>query len=78
MNGGLPNWFAYWVSLVRACTTGSVMGCYRHASSMNPCTALVVWADEAEQQRLRQYHERAIGDDFRHRWTEAPLVEQND
>ena len=43
-----------------------------------PLHRWVVWADEAEQQRLRQYHERAIGDDFRHRWTEAPLVEQND
>ena len=38
----------------------------------------VVWADEAEQERLRQYHQRAIGDDLRHRWTEAPLAEQNE
>jgi hypothetical protein len=35
-----------------------------------------VWADEAEQERLQQYHQRAIGDDFRHRWTDAPLAEQ--
>lgn len=43
-----------------------------------PLHRWVVWADEAEQERLRQYHQRAIGDDFRHRWTEAPLAEQND
>src|SRR5438034_7538265 len=38
MNGGLPNWFACWVSLVGVCTTGSVKGWCEHASSMNPCT----------------------------------------
>ena len=43
-----------------------------------PLHRWVVWADEAEHERLRQYHQRAIGDDFRHRWTEAPLAEQND
>ncbi len=41
-----------------------------------PLHRLVVWADEAEQERLRQYHQRAIGDDLRHRWTGAPLAEQ--
>ncbi len=43
-----------------------------------PLHRWVVWADEAEQERLWQYHQRAIGDDFRHRWTEAPLAEQNE
>jgi len=43
-----------------------------------PLHSWVVWADEAEQERLRQYHQRAIGDDLRHRWTEAPLAEQNE
>ncbi|OLE24233.1 MAG: recombinase family protein, partial [Cyanobacteria bacterium 13_1_40CM_2_61_4] len=41
-----------------------------------PLHRWVVWADEAEQERLREYHQRAIGDDFRHRWTDAPLAEQ--
>ncbi len=40
-----------------------------------PLHRWVVWADEAEQERLRQYHHSAIGDDFRHRWTDAPLAE---
>jgi DNA invertase Pin-like site-specific DNA recombinase len=40
-----------------------------------PLHRWVVWADEAEQERLRQYHQRAIGNDFRHRWTDAPLAE---
>ncbi len=42
----------------------------------DPLHRWVVWADEAEQQRLREYHQRAIGDDFRRRWTEVPLAEQ--
>jgi len=41
-----------------------------------PLHRWVVWADEAEQERLRQYHQRALGDDLRQRWTEAPLAEQ--
>ena len=40
-----------------------------------PLHRWVVWADEAVQERLREYHQRAIGDDFRHRWTDAPLAE---
>jgi hypothetical protein len=36
----------------------------------------VVWADEAELERLRQYHQRSLGDDFRHRWTGASLVKE--
>ena len=55
--------------------TGPVKDWSGRASSMNPCTALVVWADEAEQERLRAYHQRPIGDDFRHRWTDASLAE---
>ncbi len=41
-----------------------------------PLHRWVVWADEAELERLRQYHQRAIGDDLRHRWTDAPLAER--
>ena len=41
-----------------------------------PLHRWVVWADEAEQERLRQYHQRTIGDDLRHRWTDAPLAEE--
>jgi DNA invertase Pin-like site-specific DNA recombinase len=41
-----------------------------------PLHRWVVWADEAEQERLREYHQRALGDDLRQRWTEAPLAEQ--
>ena len=43
-----------------------------------PLHSWVVWADEAELERLLQYHQRAIGDDFRHRWTQAPLGKQNE
>jgi hypothetical protein len=40
-----------------------------------PLHRWVVWADGAEQERLRAYHQRAIGDEFRHCWTDAPLAE---
>jgi hypothetical protein len=40
-----------------------------------PLHRWVVWADKAEQERLRAYHQRPIGDDFRHRWTDASLAE---
>lgn len=42
----------------------------------DPLHRWVVWADEAELERLRQYHQREVGDDLRHRWTDGPLVEQ--
>jgi DNA invertase Pin-like site-specific DNA recombinase len=41
-----------------------------------PLHRWVVWADEAELERLQQYHQRSIGDDFRRRWTEVPLAEE--
>ena len=41
-----------------------------------PLHRWVVWADGAEQERLRAYHQRAIGDEFRHRWMDAPLAKQ--
>ena len=40
-----------------------------------PLHPWVVWADEAEQERLRQYHQRAIGNGLHHRWTDGPLAE---
>ncbi len=43
----------------------------------DPLHRWVVWADEAEQERLRAYHQRAIGDEFRHRWTDTPLAEHS-
>jgi DNA invertase Pin-like site-specific DNA recombinase len=41
-----------------------------------PLHRWVVWADEVEQERLRQYHRRAIGDDLHRRWSSAPFAEQ--
>jgi len=43
-----------------------------------PLHRWVVWADEAEQERLRQYHQRAIGEDLRRRWTGTPLAKQHE
>jgi len=44
-------------------------------SHLHPLHRWVAWADGAEQERLREYHRRAIGDDLHHRWTDAPLAE---
>jgi hypothetical protein len=41
-----------------------------------PLQRWVVWADEAERDRLRAYHQRTLGEDFRQRWATAPLAEQ--
>ncbi|MEO8955229.1 MAG: hypothetical protein ABI465_11745 [Ktedonobacteraceae bacterium] len=41
-----------------------------------PLHRWVIWADETELERLRQYHQRSIEDDFRHRWTQAPLAKE--
>ncbi|GHO82589.1 recombinase family protein [Dictyobacter formicarum] len=41
-----------------------------------PLHRWIVWADEAEQERLRAYHQRAIGDDFHRRWTDTPRAQQ--
>jgi DNA invertase Pin-like site-specific DNA recombinase len=53
-------------------------GLVRARQLAEPLHRWVVWADEAEQERLRQYHQRAIGDDLRHRWTGGPLAEQHE
>lgn len=50
-------------------------GLVRARQLEEPLHRWVVWADEAELERLREYHQRTIGDDFRHRWTDAPLAE---
>jgi DNA invertase Pin-like site-specific DNA recombinase len=39
-----------------------------------PLHRWVVWADEAEREHLRQYHQRSIGEDLHRRWTDGPLV----
>jgi DNA invertase Pin-like site-specific DNA recombinase len=38
-----------------------------------PLHRWVVWADEAELERLRQHHQRNVGEDFRRRWTDEHL-----
>ncbi|MBO0791928.1 MAG: hypothetical protein J2P36_13415 [Ktedonobacteraceae bacterium] len=38
-----------------------------------PLHRWVVWADEAELERLRQHHQRNSGEDFRRWWTEEHL-----
>jgi hypothetical protein len=40
-----------------------------------PLHRWVVWADEAEQEHLQQYHQRAIRNDFRRRRTNEQFVE---
>jgi hypothetical protein len=42
-----------------------------------PLHRWVIWADEAELERLRQYHQRNVGEDFHHRWTGEALEKQS-
>ncbi len=64
---GIPRGSLYhWIS----------QGVVRARQLDEPLHRWVVWADEAELERLQQYHQRAIGDDFRRRWTDAPLAEE--
>jgi hypothetical protein len=53
-------------------------GVVRARQRDEPLHRWVVWADEAEQERLRAYHQRAIGEEFRHHWTEPPLLKSLD
>jgi len=64
---GIPRGSLYhWIS----------QGLVRARQLDEPLHRWVVWADETELERLREYHQRAIGDDFRRRWTDAPLAEE--
>jgi len=80
-DGLLPNeWWPTEVVRTLGIPRGSLyhwirQGLVRARQLDDPLHRWVVWADEAEQERLRAYHQRAIGDEFRHRWTDAPLAE---
>jgi hypothetical protein len=50
-------------------------GLVRARQLVEPLHRWVVWADEAEQERLRAYRRRAIGDDLRRNWADAALAE---
>lgn len=73
MNGGQPNWLA----TCRFHGHALVLDSLRVARARrleDPLHRWVVWTDETEQERLRAYHQRAIGDEFRQRWTQTPLL----
>ncbi len=53
----------YWINL----------GLVRARQLDKPLHRWVVWADEAELERLRQYHQRNVGEEFRRRWTDEHL-----
>ena len=75
MNGGKPRSSARW-RIPRASLSHWIrQGLVRARQLDEPLHRWVVWADEAEQERLWQYHQRAIGDDLRHRWTDTLLAE---
>jgi len=40
-----------------------------------PMRRWILWADEAERERLRGLHHRSVGDEARQRWTNAPSWE---
>ena len=38
----------------------------------NPPRRWILWADEAERERLSQLHRRLVADEARRRWTDDP------
>jgi DNA invertase Pin-like site-specific DNA recombinase len=53
-------------------------GWVRARRADEPMQRWILWADEAERERLRQLHRRSVGDEARHRWTSAPSLEAPD
>jgi DNA invertase Pin-like site-specific DNA recombinase len=50
-------------------------GWVRARRADEPMRRWILWADEAERERLRQLHRRSVGDEARHRWIQAPSRE---
>jgi DNA invertase Pin-like site-specific DNA recombinase len=50
-------------------------GWVRARRADEPMQRWILWADEAERERLRQLHRRSVGDEARRRWTDAPSRE---
>jgi DNA invertase Pin-like site-specific DNA recombinase len=53
-------------------------GWVRARRADEPMRRWILWADEAERERLRDLHRRSIGDEARQRWTDAPSREAPD
>jgi hypothetical protein len=53
-------------------------GWLRARRADEPMRRWILWADDAERERLRQLHRRSVGDEARHRWTNAPSLEVRD
>ncbi|GHO49712.1 recombinase family protein [Ktedonospora formicarum] len=72
-----PTELARWLHIPRGTLLHWIrQGTVRARQLDEPLHRWVIWADEAEQERLRAYHQRAIGDDFRHLWTDTSRAEQ--
>jgi hypothetical protein len=50
-------------------------GWVRARRADEPMRRWILWADEAERERLRRVHRRSVGDEARRRWTDAPSQE---
>jgi DNA invertase Pin-like site-specific DNA recombinase len=81
--GFLPNeWWPAELTRQLQIPRGTLMhwirqGAVRARQLDEPLHRWVVWADEAELERLQAYHQRAIGDEFRQRWTQTPLADHS-
>lgn len=53
-------------------------GWVRARRADEPMRRWILWADEAERERLRELHRRSVADEARHRWTRAPSLEAPD
>lgn len=81
--GFLPNeWWPAELTRQLQIPRGTLMhwirqGVVRARQLDEPLHRWVVWADDAELEQLRASHQRAIGDEFRQRWTQTPLADHS-
>lgn len=77
---GPDEWWRSELAQVLGIPTGTLAawigrGWVRARRADEPLQRWILWADEAERERLRHLYRRSVGDEARRRWTEAPSQE---
>jgi len=77
---GPDEWWRSELAQVLGIPTGTLAawigrGWVRARRTDEPMRRWILWADEAERERLRHLYRRSVGDEARRRWTEAPSRE---
>jgi hypothetical protein len=77
---GPDEWWRSELAQVLGIPTGTLAawigrGWVRARRADEPLQRWILWADEAERERLHHLYRRSVGDEARRRWTEAPSRE---